>query len=195
MECAAQAKVKWFINTGTFWQHYEDKKYSPVNLYAATKQAFESIAQFYWETNQIKFCTLKLSDTFGSGDTRQKIFNLWQKIAETGECLEMSPGEQIIDISHIDDIISAFALLAKHLNNNHPEVKNGDIFAVKANERYTLKELAVLFEKATNQKLNINWGGRPYRAREVMEPWKEGKVIPEFSQKKTLKQYIKSTIK
>lgn len=195
LECAAQAKVKWFINTGTFWQHYEDKKYSPVNLYAATKQAFESIAQFYWETNQIKFCTLKLSDTFGSGDTRQKIFNLWQKIAETGECLEMSPGEQIIDISHIDDIISAFALLAKHLNNNHPEVKNGDIFAVKANERYTLKELAVLFEKATNQKLNINWGGRPYRAREVMEPWKEGKVIPEFSQKKTLKQYIKSTIK
>src|SRR5450759_1726296 len=56
LECAIKANVKWFINTGTFWQNYQNADYSPVNLYAATKQAFEIIAQYYIETKQIKFC-------------------------------------------------------------------------------------------------------------------------------------------
>ncbi|MBR4903729.1 MAG: NAD-dependent epimerase/dehydratase family protein, partial [Selenomonadaceae bacterium] len=29
-----------FVNVGTFAQHYEDADYSPVNLYAATKESF-----------------------------------------------------------------------------------------------------------------------------------------------------------
>lgn len=183
LECATQSKIKWFINTGTFWQHYQNKKYSPVNLYSASKQAFESIAQYYWETDQIKFCTLKLSDTFGPDDTRPKVFNLWQKIAVSGETLDMSTGQQLIDISHIDDVISSFVLLANHLKNDHPDVHNGDSFAVKSEKRYTLKELASLFEQAAKAKLNINWGSRSYREREVMVPWEDGKVVPGFQQK------------
>lgn len=187
LESAAQAKVNWFINTGTFWQHYQNADYSPVNLYAATKQAFESIAQYYWETNQIKFATLKLCDTYGPNDTRPKIFNLWERIAKSGETLDMSQGEQLIDISHVDDIVSAFALLANYLNHNNPEVENGAIYAVKAEKRYTLKELAAFFEEATGAKLNINWGGRSYREREVMIPWKNGVVLPGW---KPVKQIV-----
>jgi len=177
LECAAQAKIKWFINTGTFWQHYQNADYSPVNLYAATKQAFESMAQYYIENNQIHFCTLKLSDTYGLNDTRTKVFNLWDKIAKSGETLDMSPGDQIIDISYIDDVINAFILLAKHLQYDSKEVINGAVYSVKADKRYTLKELAAIFEQATQQKLNINWGGKTYRAREVMVPWENGKVV------------------
>ncbi|MDD3744181.1 MAG: NAD(P)-dependent oxidoreductase [Lentimicrobiaceae bacterium] len=195
LESAAQSGVKWFINTGTFWQHYNNAKYSPVNLYAASKQAFESIAQYYWETNQIKFCTLKLSDTYGPDDTRPKIFNLWERINKTGETLDMSPGEQIIDISHVDDIVSAFALLAKHLSNGHPKVKNGQTFAVKADKRYTLKELAKVFENCTGKKLNINWGGRYYREREVMDPWKNGVCVPEWKPKVPIEEGILSIMK
>ena len=58
LECAYQAEVKWFVNTGTFWQNYQDMEYSPVNLYAATKQAFEDIARYYTETDKIKFVTI-----------------------------------------------------------------------------------------------------------------------------------------
>jgi CDP-paratose synthetase len=180
LEAAFIAKVEWFINTGTYWQFYKNETYCPVNLYAATKQAFLDIAKYYWDTDKIKFCTIMLYDTYGPNDTRPKIFNLWQKIAETGETLDMSPGEQIIDISHVHDIVRAFALLANHLNNNHPEVKNGDTFAVIAEKRYTLKELAGIFEKTTKKKLNINWGGRPYREKEVMVLLNNVKVVPEW---------------
>jgi nucleoside-diphosphate-sugar epimerase len=180
LEAATMSKVKWFINTGTYWQYYRSDEYCPVNLYAASKQAFMDIAKYYWDSDKIKFCTIYLYDTYGPNDTRPKIFNLWQKIAETGETLNMSPGEQLIDISHVSDIVRAFALLANHLKNSHPEVNNGDIFAVKAEKRYTLKELAKIFEKATGKKLNIYWGGRPYKQKEVMIPWNKANVVPEW---------------
>jgi CDP-paratose synthetase len=191
LECSAQAKIKWFINTGTFWQHYQNNVYSPVNLYAATKQAFESIAQFYIDTNQIQFCTIKLSDTFGPYDTRPKIFNLWKKIAKSGEILEMSPGEQKLDISYVDDIISAYFILLQHLHSQNSVIENGDVFAVKALNRYTLKNLAKIFEDVTGHKLNIKWGSREYNTREVMNPWDIGKVVPGWTPKSILTDSIK----
>lgn len=178
LECSAQSNIKWFLNTGTFWQNYENAKYSPVNLYAASKEAFEAIARFYIETERIHFNTLKLCDTYGPNDTRPKIFNLWSRIAKSGETLEMSPGDQEIDITYIEDIVGAFIILANHMNNRDKRIKNGDTFAVKAIKRYSLKELSAIFEEATAQKLNITWGGKSYRDREVMIPWTDGQVVP-----------------
>lgn len=195
LECASIAKVNWFINTGTFWQSYQNNENSPVNLYAATKQAFESIAQFYIKLNKIKFCTIRLSDTFGPSDSRPKIFNLWEKVAKTGESIDMSPGEQLIDISYIDDIISAFIILSELLKNKSPEISNGSVYAVKAKKRYTLKELSKVFEKVTGYKLKINWGGRPYRDREVMVPWEQGISVPTWNPKISLEEGIKRTFK
>ena len=190
LECASKAKIKWFLNTGTFWQHYQNKTFDPVNLYAATKQAFESIAQFYIETNQINFCTLKLSDTYGPDDTRPKIFNLWKNIAKTGESMDMSTGNQLIDIVYVDDVIKAFLLLINYLNNSQIKRPSGEVFVVKSELRYTLKELASIFENCIKQKLNINWGGRKYSDREVMIPWNKGSLIPGWKQKIFIKDGI-----
>lgn len=190
LECASQAKVKWFINTGTFWQHFNNEAYSPVNLYAATKQAFESVAQYYVDSQQIIFCTLKLSDTFGPNDTRLKIFNLWDRIAKSGEVLEMSAGEQIIDISYIDDVVNAFLLLANQLFTEDSSIENGASYFVKALKRHTLKELATIFENTTGQKLNIIWGGKAYREREVMTPYSLGKNLNNWTPKVSLEEGI-----
>jgi nucleoside-diphosphate-sugar epimerase len=43
VEAMVQNNVKNLVNTGTSWQHFENKRYSPVCLYAATKQAFEAV--------------------------------------------------------------------------------------------------------------------------------------------------------
>ena len=92
LESATMTNVSWFLNTGTFWQHYDNEVYSPVNLYSATKEAFENIAKFYTQSSNLIFTTIKLNDTFGLNDTRDKIFNLWLKIARSGERLDMSVG-------------------------------------------------------------------------------------------------------
>ncbi len=194
LEVSKASNVKWFINTGTFWQNYLDENYNPVNLYAATKEAFQDIAKYYTETSSLIFTTIKLNDTFGPNDTRNKVFNLWAKIAKSGEVLEMSPGKQIIDISFIDDVVNAYELLIEHLNSNNAVSFKNMTFAVKSTERMSLKELAKVFEDATNTKLNIIWGGREYREREVMKPWENGKTVPGWQPKYTLKEAIKKTI-
>lgn len=195
LESSVKANVKWFINTGTFWQHFNNADYSPVNLYAASKQAFDSIAQYYIETNQIKFCTIKLSDTFGPNDSRPKIFNLWQKIAMTGELFEMSPGDQLIDISYIDDIVDAFYLLVVQLQTDNLPFINGSCFAVNADERITLKDLALTFERVTGYRLNIKWGAKPYKDREVMSPWSKGKRVPKWEPKFGIYDGLKKILK
>jgi CDP-paratose synthetase len=195
LEACIASNVKWFLNTGTFWQHYQNEEYNPVNLYAATKESFEKIAKFYTEISDLIFLTLKLSDTFGPNDIRKKIFNLWNRIESENTSLAMSPGQQVIDISYIEDVINAYFLLIKDLNSRKAKDFKNKVFAIKSTERMTLKELSQVYEKATNTKLNINWGVKDYRNREVMIPWMNGEKVPGWSQEFSLEDAIKKTIK
>jgi nucleoside-diphosphate-sugar epimerase len=194
LEASKTSNVKWFINTGTFWQNYHNEEYNPVNLYAATKEVFQDIARYYTETSNLIFVTIKLNDTFGPNDTRNKIFNLWNKIAKNGECLEMSAGEQIIDTSYIEDVVSIYEILIQHLSSDQKQEFRNKEFVVTNSEKMSLKELSYVFEEATDTKLNIQWGARPYREREVMIPWEKGQVVPGWKQKYTLKVAIQKTL-
>lgn len=186
MEAAVKGNVKWFLNTGTIWQNYNvapySNKFCPVNLYAASKQAFVDMARFYTETFNIRFCTLKLCDTYGANDTRRKIFALFEQIAKTGECLKMSPGEQKLDIVHIDDVVVGFVKLAEMLNEGEALQ---DEYVLSCGKQMSLKEWAKLYAKRKGVNLNIEWGGRPYRIREVMNPYK-GNVLPNWIPQKTI---------
>ena len=195
LEASVHSSVPWFINTGTFWQHFENEDYNPVNLYAATKQAFQDIAKFYYETQKINFVTIKLNDTFGEGDTRKKVFNLWKGLAESGENLGMSPGDQIIDISYIEDIVEAYLLMIEHLKSDTNYSYAGNVYSVSSSERMPLKALAKEYEKATGDTLDITWGERPYRDREVMFPWDKGLPVPNWKQKTSIKDAIFKVIK
>lgn len=186
MEAAVKGNVKWFLNTGTIWQNYNvtpySNKFCPVNLYAASKQAFVDMARFYTETFDIRFCTLKLCDTYGANDTRRKIFALFEQIAKTGECLKMSPGEQKLDIVHIDDVVAGFVKLAEMLNEGEALQ---DEYVLSCGKQMSLKEWAKLYAKRKGVNLNIEWGGRPYRIREVMNPYK-GNVLPNWTPQNTI---------
>ena len=194
LEASKSSHVSWFINTGTFWQNYENESYNPVNLYAATKEAFENIAKFYTQVSDLVFTTIKLNDTFGPNDSRAKIFTLWNKIANSGERLGMSAGEQIIDISYIDDVINAYEQLVNLLEDNAFEYRN-KTYVVSNQEKVSLKALAKIFEKATNSRLDIHWGARDYREREVMSPYNVGEVVPGWKQQYTLEEAIRRTVK
>lgn len=177
LEAASMAGcVRWFLNTGSIWQNYNTKgtEYNPVNLYAATKQAFIDMAKYYTDVYGIRFCTLKLCDTYGPNDTRRKIFKLFKDYSESGEVLKMSPGEQLIDLLYITDIVAGFIQLV-HLLSSDVELK--EEYVLSSGIQIPLKDLANLFVEVSGRKLNIEWGGLPYRKREVMVPWK-GEVVP-----------------
>lgn len=193
IDAATAAGVSFFINTGSFAQHFESRPYSPTNLYAATKQAFQDICQYYAETTNTVILTLELYNTFGPGDTRPKIFNLWSNAIADGKTLDMSPGEQIIDISHIDNVIDGYLQAIALTSGEEARSHTGRSYTLMSPERMTLKELARVFAKEVGGDLKINFGGVPYRNRETMVPMSKGEVLPGWTPRVDLREGIRRT--
>ena len=186
LEAMSKTGIKNFINTGTSWQNYQNEKFNPVNLYAATKQAFEDMQSYYINDQKLKSITLKLFDTYGPGDTRKKLFYLLRKTAKSGEILLMSPGEQKLNLVYIDDVIDAFILALKML----PTINTPKTFGIASQDSFSLKEIVNIYSKVVGKTLNINWGGKPYREREVFEPWTKFENVPGWQAKITLENGI-----
>ncbi len=116
--------------------------------------------------------------------------------AFSGEEVILSPGEQLLDMVYILDVVKAFEKLLQQLNR--VEVAHNLKFQITSFKPISIKELAKLVENETDRKIHSIWGGRSYRKREVMKPWiglsqpegwapeitlKEGIKIMAFSQK------------
>ena len=176
-EACARTGVKRFINTGTSWQHYRSNAYDPVCLYAATKQAFENILDFYADAFGMRVITLKLFDTYGPDDPRPKLINLLVKAMKTGEVLGMSPGEQMLDLVQIDDVTRAFAVCAQQLLDGIASHSH-ERYAVSSGKPLSVRQLVALLEQISGKSINVTFGARPYREREVMLPWQAGQQLP-----------------
>ncbi|MBN1457803.1 MAG: NAD(P)-dependent oxidoreductase [Sedimentisphaerales bacterium] len=189
LEAIAKNQVPFLINVGTYWQHYENKDYDPVCLYAATKQAFGDILKFYTKTSPLKTVSLVLFDTYGPGDIRPKLFSLLKETAKTQKPLEMSRGEQLLDLVYIDDVVDAFLAAGKLLFEG--KVDKYEEYAVSSDSPVSLRKVVELFEKVTGQKCPLQWGKKPYRPREIMVPWSKGKKLPGWSCKVNMEDGIK----
>lgn len=176
LEAMHANRVGRIVNTGTSWQHYNNDDYNPVCLYAATKQAFDAILEYYVQACGIEAITLSLFDTYGADDPRPKLFHLLRQAAAGGAPLDMSAGQQLIDLVHIDDVTHAYALAAQRLLAS--AVTRHERYAVSSGQPLPLQELVRLYAEATRQQVAVNWGARPYREREVMRPWDSGQAVP-----------------
>lgn len=178
------------VNTGTSWQHFQNASYDPVCLYAATKQALEAILTFYTAATPLSAITLKLFDTYGPDDRRRKLFALLRHAAESGEPLAMSPGGQLIDLVHVDDVVSAFVCAAERLRGG--QVRGHESYAVSSGQPIPLRDLVERFAAVTGREIRVQWGERPYREREVMVPWTAGRPLPGWLPRVDLEQGLRS---
>ena len=95
----------------------------------------------------------------------------------------MSPGEQMIDLVHIDDVVAAFLIAAERILNG--QVTAHEHYGVCSGDALSLRELVGKIQEVLGKPLPIKWGGRPYRAREVFRLWK-GPLLPNWNPKITL---------
>ncbi|MDX8395063.1 MAG: NAD(P)-dependent oxidoreductase [Mariprofundaceae bacterium] len=184
--------VDKFVNTGTYWEYYTGDQYNPVNLYSATKYAFQNILRYYVEARLIKAISLILFDLYGAEDSRPKILNLLVSSSEKNERLLMSPGDQKIDLVHIDDVVRAYLAAADRLLDE--KVKGLEVYSVGTGHPITLKNVVVILEKEMEKKINIEWGGREYRKREMMESLLNMPSLPDWKPLVSLEDGIKHLI-
>ena len=192
LESMVECGVTSLVNTGTSWQHYRDDSNNSVNLYAATKQAYEDILRFYVDAKGMRAVTLKLFDTYGPRDPRLKLVNQLLKAGLSGKPIPMSPGEQRIHLVHVDDVIEAFILSAALIEQ--PTANGYASYRVDSGAAITLRELVLCIEEVWGRKVPVVWGGRAYRSREVMVPWPGGERLPSWRNRVPLQEGLKQII-
>ncbi|MFC5476707.1 NAD-dependent epimerase/dehydratase family protein [Massilia suwonensis] len=175
LEAMAANGVRILVNTGTAWQHFENRAYDPVNLYAATKQAFEALLAYYVNALGFSAATLALFDTYGPGDPRPKLMSALYKAAASGQALSMSGGEQLLDMVYIDDVVDAYLAAERALRGAGPVQLH---YGVSSGAPLRLKELVAAFEAALGVRLEAGWGERPDRPRETMRAWTDVEAPP-----------------
>ena len=189
VEAMIRNGVHRLVNCNTSWQHYQGKEYSPVCLYAATKQAFSDLLRYYVEAMGLSVVNLTLFDTYGPNDRRQKLFSTLYRMVASGEGMAFSPGDQLINIVYIDDVVDAF-IVAAHRLLGGSNARFED-FAVRTTAPIRVRELVDIFSMVTGLTPKVVWGGRPYRNREMMTPWEGGAILPDWSAKVGLHEGIR----
>ena len=190
LEAMVDSGAKRFINTGTFWQNSGSDWALPNSLYAATKQAFQELLDLYSRKRGIAAVTLKLYDVYGPDDPRRKLFSYLRAAARTGEPLELTPGDQRLDLVYIADVVAAYRTAARALFRG---ATGHEVYAVRSGKTHSLKEIVALYQSVTGRTFPAKWGARPYRETDIMAPW-EGPILPDWSARVSLEEGIRKLL-
>ncbi len=170
-----------FLTVSSSWQYGATGNYQPFNLYAASKQALDDYLEHY-AMDGLVATSLILFDTFSEVDKRRKIHRLIADALEKKERLDMTAGDQVINLVHIQDAASAVLMAFKAKSK---ELKKGgklQKWAIKSQKTIKVKDL--LTNLSDEQRTLFKLGGRPYRAREIFEIWDGFELVPAWNELK-----------
>lgn len=152
------------VHTTSAWQHYRGADYDPVSLYAATKQAFVDVVEYFRIVELLDAREVCLFDTYGPDDGRGKLVESLIAALREGRSMEMSSGRQLVDLVHIDDVVAALLLAAE-------AESFGRRMVVRSGQPLSIRALVDLLNDVSGAVLSARWGARPDRGREMVEDW------------------------
>ena len=143
-------KIKKFINFGTVWQHYNNKKHLAYNLYASSKQDFNNIFNYYKNHFlKTKFYNLLISDTFGKNDKRIKLIPSIIKNYKKKNIVSI-PKNLSINLINVTNIIKIVEII---INKN---IKP-NTYVIKNKKNIKMFVLINYLNKKLKKKIKINW--------------------------------------
>jgi len=195
LEAAAAMKVKRFIFSSSSSVYgnakvptSEDHSLNPISPYALNKLIGEQYCKLYSEIYNIDTVCLRYFNVYGdrmNNEGYKLVFPIFKEQILNNKPLTINnDGEQRRDFVHVDDVVRANILVAKHSNNF-----NGDIYNVGNGKNYSINEIADMF------------GGKKQYGNQVIEPFETlaetAKIDLDlnFQPKKDLKQWISTYTK
>ena len=123
----------------------------PTDVNGINKNAGEEYLKLYYKFHNLRFCSLRLSNTYGPGmrvkDAKQIFLGIWiRSILERKPLCVYGDGEQLRDFTYVSDCTNAFILSA--YNNS----SDGKIYNLGGNTSVSLKEVAEIL-------VNSDYGG------------------------------------
>ena len=152
LDAVVNIKIKKFINLGTVWQHFNDTKNLAFNLYAASKQSFECIFNYYKnQYTKIKFYNILLTDTFGTNDKRKKLIPILLKNFNKKNPDKINiPKNLSINLVNINEVTKCLNILLK----NNSDSNN---YVIKSKQDVKIFDLINFLNDNLEKKIKINW--------------------------------------
>ena len=162
------SEMKLFVNTGSFAEYrYGVFGIHDAYLYATTKSAFRSFCEYYSNLAGFKYITVVPYTIYGGKPTTKRLMDYVMDAAISANPVDMTKGEQILDFIHVNDVASFYTHVIEHFDIFN-RLRNGEEFHIGTGIGTSIRQMVALFEQVLNCKCNINFGGRPYRDRDIM---------------------------
>jgi nucleoside-diphosphate-sugar epimerase len=152
LDAVVNIKIKKFVNLGTVWQHFNDTKNLAFNLYAATKQSFECIFNYYKnQYKKIKFYNILLTDTFGANDKRKKLVpTLLKNFKNKNQNKINIPKNLSMNLVNINEVTKCLNILLK----NNSKSNN---YVIKSKQDVKIFDLINFLNDNLEKKIKVNW--------------------------------------
>lgn len=143
--------VKKFINFSTVWENYDAKKENFFNLYAAYKNGFNSIINFYKKSvKKTQFYSLVISDTFGEFDIRKKIINTLRINFRKNKVTNIISKKLSLNLLNVKDIeVAVNLILERKIKPDHYVLKN--------TKNLLIADIIERVNKISNKKIRVKW--------------------------------------
>ncbi len=144
-------KFKKFINFTTVWENYNGIKNNPFNLYAAYKQSFTRILNYYKSVDDNgKYYNVYLSETFGAYDTRQKLIRVLKNNFRKKLTTILVSNNLFINVLNIKDLLKALDILLK------TNIKEDNYLAINS-FKLKITDLIKYINKVSNKKIKVKY--------------------------------------
>ena len=173
-------KIKKFINFGSMMEYSYGNNFSPKNFYAITKFCFQKIEEFYKKDNpKIKFYDLKLYETYGDNDRREKIIPTIIKKYSQNKSITIVSKNLAMNFVHIESLMLAVKMIIEN------QIQEGE-YCIK-NKKFTkIKEIIDSLNKKLKKKIKTKY----LSSKKFFYYNNKLKNFPYWSDKKNLENFL-----
>lgn len=176
------------IIAGSYLQHFGPNDSHAFNLYAATKQAYETILDYYIDAFELSAVRLTLSDVYSETDTRPKLMTDIAVACTNHTPLKLRGPEAWIDPVHVEDAAFAFLQANSLLESDSLPCGRLSQYSVSSGRTVSATQLVDLFETLGKCKLSVERGSQGKEPRE-MQPWR-GVMLPGWAPRISLEEGV-----
>jgi nucleoside-diphosphate-sugar epimerase len=164
---AAESGCQRFVGVGTCFEYAvrnapltEDDELAPFTLYAEAKLATARVVEAYARLASMGFAWARIFYPYGPGEAPERLVPAVILALLRGDRARTSPGEQVRDYLHVDDVGEAIAAVA--LSPLEGAVNIGSGIAV------TVRELVITIAELCDARERLDLGALPYREGDPM---------------------------
>lgn len=188
LEAMRHCNCRRIVTAGSYLQHHGTDGYRAFNLYAATKQAFETLLEYYVDKYGLQGLRLTLSDIYSTHDTRRNLMTDIARAWKTHDCITLQAEEAWVDLVHIEDAAAAFVHAARLLPVDTDHVAAIHRYSVTSGYRISATELVAIFERLGGGKLMIRRGNGKSSSHESQ--FGHGVILPGWGPKVAIEEGI-----